>query len=77
MTEARAATQLGSIGALGEKIQKAWTAESVDPFRRIFHPNNRPFNVPLRSSISFAEGLLNPVVAPVRDSARMSAHNLR
>jgi reductive dehalogenase len=63
-----------AVGALGEKIQKAWTAESVDPFRRIFHPNNRPFNVPLRSLMSVAEGPLNPVVAPVRDPAKMAAH---
>jgi ferredoxin len=63
-----------AAGALGDEIQKAWTAESVDPFRRIFHPNNRPYNVPLRSLMSVADGPLNPVAAPVRDPAKMAAH---
>jgi hypothetical protein len=63
-----------AVGALGEKIQKAWTADSVDPFRRIFYPNSRPYNSPLRSLMAIAEGPVNPVAAPVKDPAKMAAH---
>src|SRR5512147_1308629 len=54
-----------AVGALGEKIQKRWTSESVDPFRRVFYPENRPFNSPLRSLLAVADGPLNPIKVPV------------
>lgn len=63
-----------AIRALGEKIQKRWTSESVDPFRRVFYPENRPFNSPLRSLLAVADGPLNPVKVPVKDPAVMAAH---
>ncbi|MCZ7564058.1 MAG: 4Fe-4S dicluster domain-containing protein [Burkholderiales bacterium] len=63
-----------AIGALGEKIQQRWTSESVDPFRRVFYPENRPFNSPLRSLLAVAEGPLNPKRIPVNDPAKMAAH---
>jgi len=63
-----------AVGALGEKVQQRWTSESVDPFRRVFYPENRPFNSPLRALLSVAEGPLNPKQVPVKDTARMSAH---
>ncbi len=63
-----------ATGALGEMIQKRWTTESVDPFRRVFYPENRPFNSPLRSLLAVAEGPVNPVAAPVKDPAKMAAH---
>ena len=63
-----------ATGALGEKIRKRWTTESVDPFRRVFYPENRPFNSPLRSLLAVAEGPVNPVAAPVREPSKMAAH---
>ena len=63
-----------AVGALGEKIQKRWTSESVDPFRRVFYPENRPFNSPLRSLLAVADGPLNPKKVPVKDPAKMAAH---
>ena len=63
-----------AVGALGEKIRQVWTSESVDPFRRIFYPNNRPQNSPLRSLMAIVEGPLNPVAAPVKDPVKMAAH---
>lgn len=63
-----------AIGKLGELVQKRWTTESVDPFRRVFYPENRPYNSPLRSLLSVAEGPVNPVAAPIKDSANMVAH---
>jgi len=63
-----------AVGALGEKIQQRWTSESVDPFRRVFYPENRPFNSPLRSLLSVAEGPVNPKQVPIKDPAKMAAH---
>ncbi|MBI2961842.1 MAG: 4Fe-4S dicluster domain-containing protein [Betaproteobacteria bacterium] len=63
-----------AVGALGETVQKRWTSESVDPFRRVFYPENRPFNSPLRSLLAVADGPLNPKKVPVKDPAKMAAH---
>lgn len=61
-------------GDLGPLVQQRWTAESVDPFRRIYFPENRPQNTPMRSWRAFADGPLNPDAAPVSDPAAMAAH---
>jgi epoxyqueuosine reductase len=63
-----------AVGALGDKVKERWTSESVDPFRRVFYPENRPFNSPLRSLLSVAEGPLNPKPVAVKDPAKMAAH---
>lgn len=63
-----------AVGALGPKVQERWTSESVDPFRRVFYPENRPYNSPLRSLLAVAEGPVNPTRAPVNDPTKMSAH---
>jgi ferredoxin len=61
-------------GDLGPVVQQRWTAESVDPFRRIYFPENRPQNVPMRSWRAFADGPVNPNPRPVSDPAAMAAH---
>ena len=38
-----------AMGGLGERVQERWTSESVDPFRRIFFPETRARNSPIRS----------------------------
>jgi reductive dehalogenase len=63
-----------AIGGLGEKVQKRWTTESVDPFRRIFYPENRPQNVPLRSWRNVADGPLNPNRIEVNDTKEMASN---
>ena len=61
-------------GDLGPLVQQRWTAPSVDPFRRIYFPENRPQNVPMRSWRPFAEGPVNPAAAPVPDPRAMAEH---
>ncbi|MBI3090445.1 MAG: 4Fe-4S dicluster domain-containing protein [Candidatus Tectomicrobia bacterium] len=61
-----------SLGELGEKAAAAWNSESVDPFRRIFYPLNRPQNVAMRSWLKVADGPLNPQRVEVRNPAKMS-----
>ena len=61
-------------GDLGPVVQQRWTAESVDPFRRIYFPENRPQNVPMRSWRAFAEGPVNPRPEPAADPAALAAH---
>ncbi len=61
-----------SICGLGPRVQERWTSESVDPFRRIFYPETRPQNVPMRSWRNVADGPLNPRRVEVRNTARMS-----
>ena len=63
-----------AVGALGETVQKRWTSESVDPFRRVFFPETRPRNSPLRSWLAIADGPVNPKATPVEDPAQMAAH---
>jgi len=63
-----------AIGGVGEKVQKRWTAESKDPFRRIFYPENRSMNVPIRSWRSVADGPLNPERTEVKDPAHMAGY---
>jgi reductive dehalogenase len=63
-----------AIGGLGEKVQKNWTTESIDPFRRIFYPEVRPQNVPMRSWRSVADGPLNPNRVEVDDPKKMARH---
>lgn len=62
-----------AIGALGEKVKKRWSTESIDPFRRIFYPENRPMNVPLRSWRNVADGPLNPNKTDAADQAKMAS----
>jgi len=61
-----------AIGGLGDKAQKRWTTESIDPFRRIFFPETRPQNVPMRSWRNVADGPLNPHAVEVNDPKRMA-----
>ena len=61
-----------AIGSLGEKVQERWTSESIDPFRRIFYPENRPRNAPIRSWVSVADGPLNPQRVEVENPVRIS-----
>lgn len=61
-------------GDLGPVVQQRWTAESVDPFRRIYFPENRPQNAPMRSWRGFADGPVNPEPQPLSDPAAMAAH---
>ena len=61
-----------AIGGLGEKVQERWTRESIDPFRRIFFPENRAMNVPMRSWYKVADGPLNPNKIAVSDPQHMS-----
>ncbi len=63
-----------AIGGLGEKVQERWTTESRDPFRRIFYPENRPMNVPIRSWRDVADGPLNPNKSDVTDPSKMAPH---
>ncbi len=63
-----------AIGGLGEKVQKRWTAESIDPFRRIFYPETRPQNVPMRSWRQVADGPVNPKRVEVNNPKRMAAN---
>jgi reductive dehalogenase len=63
-----------AIGGLGEKVQKRWTTESIDPFRRIFYPETRPQNVPMRSWRKVADGPLNPNRIEVNDTKRMASN---
>jgi len=63
-----------AIGGLGEKVQKRWTTESIDPFRRIFYPETRPQNVPMRSWRQVADGPINPNRVEVNDTKRMAAN---
>ena len=60
-------------GDLGPVVQQRWTAESVDPFRRIYFPENRPQNVPMRSWRPFADGPVNPEAQLVPDPAALAA----
>jgi reductive dehalogenase len=64
-----------ALGGLGETVKERWTTESTDPFRRIFYPENRAMNVPIRSWRSVAAGPLNPnkieVVDPLGLSSRI------
>jgi len=62
-----------SIGGLGPRVQERWTSESVDPFRRIFYPETRPQNVPMRSWRDIADGPVNPKRVEVRNPARMAS----
>jgi epoxyqueuosine reductase len=66
-------TQAG-IGGLGEKVKERWTKESVNPFRRIFYPETRAVNVPMRSWRGVADGPVNPVRTEVKDSGRMAGN---
>ena len=61
-----------AIGGLGEKVKEMWTRESIDPFRRIFFPETRPQNVPMRSWRNVADGPVNPNRVEVTDPNRMS-----
>ena len=61
-----------AMGNLGKRIQERWTSESVDPFRRIFYPDRRPQNAPMRSWRSVADGPLNPKRTEVKNPRRMS-----
>ena len=63
-----------AIGGLGEKVQKRWTTESIDPFRRIFFPETRPQNVPMRSWRNVADGPLNPNRIEVDNPKRMASN---
>jgi reductive dehalogenase len=65
-----------AIGGLGEKVQKNWTTESIDPFRRIFYPETRPRNVHMRSWRGVADGPLNPNRTEVDDPKKM-ARNIK
>ncbi len=49
-----------AIGDLGPKVQERWNSESKDPFRRIFYPDKRPQNTPMRSWRNVADGPVNP-----------------
>ncbi|MCH7802874.1 MAG: hypothetical protein IH937_02235 [Acidobacteria bacterium] len=61
-----------AMGGLGERVQERWTSESVDPFRRIFFPETRPQNSPIRSWRAVSDGPLNPQRTEVKNPARMS-----
>ena len=61
-----------AMGNLGKGIQERWISESVDPFRRIFYPDRRPQNAPMRSWRSVADGPLNPNRTEVKNPRRMS-----
>jgi reductive dehalogenase len=61
-----------AIGGLGETVRERWTRESVDPFRRIFFPESRPQNVPMRSWRNVADGPVNPERIDVQDPRHMS-----
>lgn len=63
-----------AIGGLGEKVKERWTEESIDPFRRIFYPETRAMNVPMRSWRNVADGPVNPEKVKVEDPARMAAN---
>ena len=63
-----------AIGGLGPKVQERWTKESRDPFRRIFFPENRPQNVPLRSWYKVADGPVNPKQEAVGDPPHAAAN---
>ena len=61
-----------AIGGLGEKVKERWTRESIDPFRRIFYPEIRAMNVPMRSWRKVADGPLNPNKIEVSDPRHMA-----
>jgi reductive dehalogenase len=61
-----------AIGGLGEKVKERWTRESIDPFRRIFFPETRAMNVPMRSWRKVADGPLNPKKTAVADPKHMA-----
>ncbi len=61
-----------AVGELGERVRERWTSESVDPFRRIFFPETRPMNVPMRSWLPIADGPVNPEAVEVKSPAKMS-----
>ena len=63
-----------AIGGLGPKVQDRWTRESKDPFRRIFFPENRPQNVPLRSWYKVADGPVNPNMEDVGSPAHAATN---
>ncbi len=63
---------LAAMGALGERVQERWTAESIDPFRRIFYPETRALNVAMRSWRNVADGPINPRKEPIPGAARMA-----
>ncbi|MBM4330676.1 MAG: 4Fe-4S dicluster domain-containing protein [Deltaproteobacteria bacterium] len=62
-----------AIGGVGEKVKERWTKESIDPFRRIFYPEKRAKNVPMRSWRDVADGPINPERMPVDDPETMAA----
>jgi reductive dehalogenase len=62
-----------AMGGLGERVKECWTTESMDPFRRIFFPENRPQNVPMRSWQKVADGPLNPNKIEVVDRSKMAS----
>lgn len=61
-----------ALGELGKEAQKRWNSESLDPFRRIFFPETRPMNVPMRSWDKIADGPLNPEKIAVEDIEKLS-----
>ena len=61
-----------AMGGLGKRVQERWTSESVDPFRRIFFPETRARNSPIRSWRAVSDGPLNPQRTEVKNPARMS-----
>lgn len=63
-----------AMGGLGEKVKERWTTESINPFRRIFYPEVRPQNVPMRSWRGVADGPLNPDRVEFEDPIKTSAH---
>jgi len=62
-----------ALGGLGERVKERWTKESIDPFRRIFYPEKRAMNVPMRSWRNVADGPINPEKVQVNDPAKMAA----
>ena len=61
-----------AMGGLGKRVQERWTSESVDPFRRIFYPEFRAQNSPVRSWRAVSDGPLNPKRTEVKNPQRMS-----
>ena len=49
-----------AMGGLGKQVQERWTSEAVDPFRRIFFPEIRTRNSPVRAWRAMSDGPLNP-----------------
>ena len=69
---AQRTTHPSGDGGLGPRVQGRWTSESVDPFRRIFDPETRPVNVPMRSWRDVADGPVNPKRVQVKNPQRMA-----